>query len=70
MFKAKGTHHYKKMSCKPGGNCIQKQHFISLKNPGLIIEELMWGMMVSTQKPVYYLGEEVNQRRVEQKGGE
>ena len=38
IFKAKGTHNSKKMSCKPGGTWIKKQQFLSLKNPGLIIE--------------------------------
>ena len=56
------------MSCKPGGTWIQKQHLLSLKNTGLIIEERMWRMIVSTKDPVYLLEEEGNQCMVEQKG--
>ena len=68
ILKAKGTHCSKKMSCKPGGTW-KKQHLLSLKNPGLIIEERMWRMIVSTKESVYCIGEEGNQLRVEQKGG-
>ena len=66
---AKGMHHLKKMSCKPGGTWIQKQHFLYLKNPGLIIEELMWRMIVYTKDPEYLLWEEGNQCRLNKKGG-
>ena len=69
ILKGKGTHHSKKMSCKPGGIWIQKQDLLSLKKPGLIIEECMWRMLVSTKEPVRCIGEEVNHCRVEQKGG-
>ena len=64
IFKAKGTHHLKKMSCKHGGTWIKKKHFLSLKTPGLIIEERLRRMIVSTKEPVYCLGEEGNQFRV------
>ena len=57
------------MSFKPGGTWIQKQHFLDLKNLGLIIEERMLRMVVSTKETVYFLGEEGNQCRVEEKGG-
>ena len=60
ILKAKGAHHSKKMSCKSCGTWIQNQHFLSLKNPGLILEERMWRMMVSAKEPVYCLGEEGN----------
>ena len=69
IFKGKGTHHSKKMSCKPGGTWIQKQHFLFLKFDGMILEERMWRMIVSTKEPVYCLEEEGNQCSVEQKGG-
>ena len=62
-------HNSSKMSCKPGGTWIKKQHFFSLTNTGLIIEEHMWGIIVSTKEHVYYLGEEGNQFSMEQKGG-
>ena len=69
IFKGKGTHHSKKMSCKSDETRIQNQHLFYLKNTGLIIEEGMCRMRVSTKEPVYFLVEEGNQCRVEQKGG-
>ena len=39
------------------------------QNPGIIIEEHIWIMIISTKEPVYCLGTEGNQCRVEQKGG-
>ena len=69
IFKAKGTHHSKIISCKPSGKCIQKQHFLSPKNPGMIIEERMCRIIVFTIEHVYFLGEEENQCRVGKKGG-
>ena len=46
------------MSWKPGGNWIQKQHLLSIKNTGLIIEEYIRRIMVSTKDNVYFQGEE------------
>ena len=68
IFKAKGTHHLNKIRYKPGGTWIQKQHLLSLKNPGLIIEERKCRMIFSTKEPVYFLGEEGNQCRVKKMG--
>ena len=68
IFKAKGTHHSKKMSYKPGGTWVQNKYFLFLKTPGLIIEEPMWRILVSTKEHVYFLGEEGNQYRVKKRG--
>ena len=68
IFKAEGTHNSKKIICKPGGTWIQKQHILSPPNPGPILEECMWGIIVSTKEHVYCLGKEGNQCRVKKKG--
>ena len=70
ILKLKGTNHLKKNICKPGGTWIQKQHFLSLKKPGLILEERMWRIIVFTKDTLYCLVREGNQCRVEKKGGE
>ena len=69
IFKAKSTHHSKKIICKPGGNWIQKQHLFYVKKPGTILEECRWRNIVSTKDHVNFLGEEWNQCTVEPKGG-
>ena len=68
ILKAEGTHHSKKMNYRPGGTWIQNKQFLSLKKPGLILEERMRRMIFSTKEPVYCLGEEGNQCRVKKRG--